>query len=154
MFCSSYLCFDWSTKQNLGKYPQYYNPHYERFHSVSNTYINWLFTQMMCSVVFLCVKLSVRRSCIPSHFTQLHICTGEWTQHLLKAKWTEYHHPQQKYSFRKTREIVHLCASTGGVEPPPEMTVQIVQMNNNHNCPQQFFSLAFISNFTKALLNE
>ncbi len=34
---------------------------------------------------------------------------GEWTQHLLKAKWIEYHHLQQKHSFRQTREM-RLCA--------------------------------------------
>lgn len=149
---SSYLCFNWSTQQNLDKYPQYYNPHYERFHSVSNTYINyflrWCVQWVFCVWSSVCADPAspvILPSSIFALENELSIC---WKRSELNTTTHSRNTPSEK------REIVHLCASTGGVEPPPKMTVQIVQMNNNHNCLQHFFSLAFILNFTKALLNK
>lgn len=108
---------------------------------------NWLYLLRWC--VFSALSSMCAVPAPPVIFIQLHICTGEWTQHLLKVKWIEYHHLQQKYSFRQTREMVRLCAIHwwGGTTMTSWNDYAQFKWRTLHNpnCPQlYFFPLAFV----------
>lgn len=150
---SSYLCFNWSTKQNLDKYPQYYNPHYERFHSVSNTYINyflrWCVQWVFCVWSSVCADPAspvILPSSIFALENELSIC---WKRSELNTTTHSRNTPSEKQE--------RLCTSAHplvGWNPLLKWLCKLFKWIIITIACSIFFSLAFILNFTKALLNK